>query len=120
MAAKYYIYRNLNRGKVFSIKHRGKVIDRREMIEAFGVEFRVSRTGRERVLREGKRNVHAFAVAEAYGSAIQGGDQPVDTSTMVPVWYNPFKTEQFRAGDIDIFNADRVLFADGKCFIHEN
>lgn len=117
MQAKYYIYRNLNRGKTFSIKHRGKVIDRRDMIEVYGVEFRVSSVGRERVLREGRRNVHAFAACDAYISAYQGGPPTIDTAGMVQVRYNPFEAEQFRANGIDIFKADYVVFIDGKCYV---
>lgn len=132
MRAKFYIYRNLNRGKNFSVKYRGKVIKVREGIEAYDVEFRVSSAGRERVLSQGKRNVHAYAVARDFASVysedfldelnMTSADQyvqSIDRTVMVPVWYNPFKASQFRAGDIDIFKADYVLFVDGKCFVHQ-
>ena len=111
--AKYYIYRNLNRGTTFSVKYRGKVIVVGENIVAHGVRFQVSAAGRTRVLRDRKRNVHAFAVADRF-------EQPdsIDTSSLTTVSYNPYKAPNFRMGDIDIFDAPRVMFTGGKCYVN--
>lgn len=55
------VYRNLHNGKM-SVRdcktHR--VIAHVDNITLAGVGFRVSKAGRERVLREGRKNVHAF------------------------------------------------------------
>jgi len=64
--AKYYIYRNLHKGG-FSVRLRGRVVDYIDSAAVcMGVEFKVSRKGRERVLQEGKKNVHAYVVCEKY------------------------------------------------------
>lgn len=124
MAAKYYIYRNLNKGG-FSVKHRGKVVAVRDKLLAYGVEFRVSAAGRERSLREGQRNVHAYAACEdfreEFGAAhddISLGEFTTVPQALTEVWYNPFKAKQFRAGDIDILKADYAVFLGGKCYIN--
>lgn len=111
--AKYYIYRNLNRGKNFSVKFRGRVIAVLESIRGEGVSFQVSKAGRERVLATGKRNVHAFARCDSW----KPGPKLIMTSAMTPVWYNPYKAEQFRAGDIDIHEAAFAYFYEGKCYV---
>ena len=65
-AVKVYVYWNLHRG-MWSIKalegpDKGKVISRREKIVLADVEGKVSEAGRQRVLRERKKNVHAGMV----------------------------------------------------------
>lgn len=110
--AKYYIYRNLNRGKNFSVKYRGRVIAVLERLRAEGVTFMVSKAGRERVLATGKRNVHAFARCDSWTPGPQ-----IFEDSFTPVWYNPYKAENFKAGDIDIHNVPFAYFSNGKCFI---
>ena len=62
-SAKFYIYRNLTRGG-FSVKHRGRVVARFESAFIDTATFSVSEAGRQRVLREGKKYVHAYVVSE--------------------------------------------------------
>jgi hypothetical protein len=118
MKAKYYIYRNLNKGG-FSVKHRGKVIAVSDTIEAHQVEFRVSQAGRKRALEQRRRNVHAYAVCSELPLVDTKPSNLASSTEMIPVWYNPFKATQFRAGNIDIFNTITAYFADGKCFVKE-
>lgn len=61
MQAKIYVYRNLNQ-KCWSVKHGGVVIAHTPTAFMWDVEFRVNEAGRQRVLREGVKNVHAYAV----------------------------------------------------------
>ncbi len=63
MTAKYYIYWNLHKN-CYSVRFKGKVIFHLTTLVAAGVTFKVSQKGRERVLRERKKNVHAFVVAD--------------------------------------------------------
>ncbi len=58
-----YIHRNLNR-KCWSVLLRGRLKEHRREIILQNVEFRVRPGGHRRSLREGRRNVHAFAVGE--------------------------------------------------------
>ena len=60
---KIYVYRNLNQ-KCWSIKYRGLVIAHTPTAFMWDVEFRVNEAGRQRVLREGVKNVHAYVVCE--------------------------------------------------------
>ena len=53
------VYRNLHK-KCWSVRQRGKVKLHTDYICLKDVEFKVSQKGRERVLREQRKNVHAF------------------------------------------------------------
>jgi hypothetical protein len=57
------VYRNLNRHcwSVMDARSR-RVIAHRDTLALDACAFRVSEAGRQRVLREGRRNVHAFVV----------------------------------------------------------
>ena len=62
------VYRNLhNRHVGYSVKHAGKVRSQRggfHIVQLRDVSFKVSEAGRQRVLREKKKYVHAYAVGE--------------------------------------------------------
>ena len=80
MSARYEIYRNLRTGG-FSLRHRGKVIER---AAAFHVErpyFRVSAAGRSRVLRERRKNVHAYVCSDERPEALDV-DGPFDAGLL--------------------------------------
>lgn len=86
------IYRNLHK-KCLSVLHkteRGwrlwKHVDR---IEIFNAVFKVSQAGRERVLREKRKNVHAFV--EGSFSGITN----VTSSNLRLVKYNPYVAGHF-------------------------
>jgi hypothetical protein len=63
LQAKIYVYRNLNQ-KCWSVKHRGLVVAHTPTAFMWDVEFQVNEAGRQRVIREGVKNVHAYAVCE--------------------------------------------------------
>ncbi|CAB5156012.1 hypothetical protein UFOVP149_43 [uncultured Caudovirales phage] len=63
---KVFVYFNLHR-KCWSIKalegaHKGRVIEHADEVSLDGPVFKVSEAGRQRVLREGRKNVHAGVV----------------------------------------------------------
>ena len=62
------VYRNLHNGKL-SVRDRKtkRVVAHVDNITLAGVCFRVSQAGRERVLREGRKNVHAFVSGKVVG-----------------------------------------------------
>jgi len=111
MNARYYIYRNLRTGG-FSVKYLGLVIDRVDSIEATDVEFRVSESGRQRVVREGRKNVHAYAAAADYQVI---GKVKVDK--LQRITYNPYRDKQFKLGKEEINTANRVIFTEGGCYL---
>lgn len=91
-----FVYWNLHRG-MWSIKalegpNKGRVIARRGRVLLSDVEGKVSEAGRQRVLREDRKNVHAglvgrFEPYETAGDIIESFD---DTIT-----YNPRKYTSF-------------------------
>jgi len=92
-----YVYFNLHR-KLFSVRaldgpHKGRVIAHERGVVLQDVSPRVSQAGRQRVLRERKKNVHAGLVG--YWMPF---NTPV-TEPMAPITYNPYKYESFVYAD---------------------
>ena len=98
IGTKVEVYWNLHK-KCWSIRHaHGKLIaDRphRSYLEMEDVTWVVQQGGRERVLREGKKNVHAFA----RGTLIETKGFPhhkrQGRGSAVAVTYNPYKHSTF-------------------------
>lgn len=110
--AKYYIYRNLHT-KGFSVKYKGIVIARDDYFIGENVVFKVSEAGRQRVLVEKTKNVHAYAVCDKYSSA--GSNEEIDINRIVS--YNPYTAAHFVCDNKKIENAEQVIFAKGKCYL---
>lgn len=113
-AAKFYIYRNLHTGG-FSIKFRGRVIDRDNFFIGENVIFKVNELGRQRVIREKRKNVHAYSVAERYTFANDSDAKLIDKLKIIT--YNPYIASHFVCDDVKITGARRVLFHNGKCYL---
>lgn len=84
---KIFAYYNLHK-KVWSVRHKGKVIAHAEFLIIDSPEFKVSQSGRNRVLREKRKNVHAGVVGI------------LNTSAKLPtnrtrVSYNPYIAAHF-------------------------
>jgi len=82
------IYFNLHK-KVFSMRHKGKVIAHVCNAMLKDVSFVVQPAGRARVLRDKKKNVHAFARGELIEQV------PVDNYVGNVAKYNPYKAATF-------------------------
>ena len=117
MAAKYYIYRNLNRGG-FSVKYKGLVVDRPAEFIATDVEFRVSKASQNRARKQKSRNVHAYIVCEDYSNTT-GTNELKDWEILkgIPVHYNPFYTDTFMCQGKPIHAAKRVFAVNGSAYI---
>lgn len=109
--AKYYIYRNLHTGG-FSVKLRGRVVDRQHGLTAYNVTFKVNESGRQRVIKEKKKNVHAFVVCDKYNYRY---DTPVDKLEVIT--YNPYVAANFVCSGRQITEAKEVMFLNGKCYL---
>ena len=107
----FYIYRNLHRGAMFSIREHGIVVDRLENFVAYNCTFKVNAKGRERVLALRQKNVHAFVVANNFLPYI------VDTTVLKVITYNPYLANTFMCGGEPINTASTVVFSDGRCFL---
>lgn len=82
------IYFNLHK-KCLSIKRKGKVIGYCKSAELENVTFKVSESGRQRVIREKKKNVHAFIV----GDIVSNDEEYTPTGELVK--YNPYVFASF-------------------------
>jgi hypothetical protein len=86
--AKYYIYWNLHKD-CYSVRYKGKVIGHYDSLVAANVRFRVSEKGRQRVLAECRKNVHAFVVADKIFPKADPMEL-LDVSHFESVRYNPY------------------------------
>jgi hypothetical protein len=89
---KVAVYFNLHK-KVFSIKalngpFKGRVIGHSDYVELENCTFKVSEAGRQRVLREKRKNVHAYVVGDLVGI----DEQPICGEAAT---YNPYKFSTF-------------------------
>jgi hypothetical protein len=113
MSKYVYVYRNLNASKktgkpVYSVMRQGKVVKRVHRILLRDVTFVVRQAGRQKVLREKRKNVHAFVkgliTRSAMGIDRNGKDLPMRIS------YNPYVSGSFRTpNDFPVQHAGAVL-----------
>lgn len=104
-----FVYFNLHK-KVWSIKalegiNKGRVIAHKNKLSVLNATFKVSQAGRNRVLREKRKNVHAGVVGQLCHHIN-------DFSTQVS--YNPYKAEYFYRKDDNtpVYGAEVVSFND--------
>jgi hypothetical protein len=111
MKAKHKVYYNLHK-KCLSIMLRGKVLEHSTEFFLKDVEFRVSQAGRSRVLKEKRKNVHAFVC----GTPDEGW--PVDQVER-KVTYNPYKYNSFVYSDTfePVYKAKWVGVIDRDIFV---
>lgn len=90
---KVFCYRNLMRaGVVYSVRdvQSGLVIDRSPRVVLSGVTLKVSEAGRQRVLRDKRKNVHAGIQGKRIKRAPKGYWRRAS--------YNPYRNETFVIG----------------------
>ena len=87
------VYFNFHK-KVFSVRHKGRVIDYTKAIMLEGVKFVVNKAGRARVLKEGRKNVHAFVRGIIHEPCVSIADYKSTT-----VSYNPYRSGNFTDKD---------------------
>lgn len=126
MSTKVDVYFNLHK-KCLSVRDCGtrRVIQHTDSIMLKHVEFVVSETGRQRVLRERRKNVHAF-VRGYIDTTAYAGDVDVVCNTQVT--YNPYNNSSFmkladqspiKSADHVIING-RVILASGNKLYHHH
>lgn len=104
------IYKNLHNGK-FSVKQCGLVVAHVDSILLTNVSLRVSEAGRQRVLRDKQKNVHAYVVGmvkEINGTAPLLGAR---------LSYNPYKAGHFVYCHNDNkarLHSSQLLYCDAK------
>jgi hypothetical protein len=107
---KVFVYFNLHR-KCWSVKAlegpmKGRVIQHTDNIVLSSCIFKVSEAGRQRVLKERRKNVHAGVV----GTIVEPSSL-ARVVHLVPVAYNPYKADTFvtKPDDAPIHAADVVF-----------
>ncbi|MFM9826702.1 hypothetical protein [Flavobacterium sp.] len=116
------VYKNLHKSRaadknIYSVRNKksGLVTNHVENIELKNVIFKVSEAGRQRVLKERRKNVHAKIEGTICRNKII---QPVRAAQ---VYYNPYKTEHFinlSTGE-KIYSSKRVLINNQGVFIEK-
>lgn len=120
---KVFVYFNLHK-KCFSIRslegpERGRVIAHRHIVFLKDVVFKVSEAGRQRVLREKRKNVHAGVVGQWHFDLSEQ-----DLSLMYRerlVRYNPYLYSSFvlcHEGTITpVYSASQAYLFNGQVYI---
>lgn len=105
------LYWNLHR-VCWSVQHKGLVVDHATQAMVKDATFKVRESGRQRVIQEKKKNVHAFVCGERVNA--MPSDPP-----WIRISYNPYKSGSFYRCDTGaaITKADFVFHRlDGKVF----
>ena len=105
MNTKVFVYFNLHK-KCFSIKSlkTGRVIQHSNEVTLENCQFKVTEAGRQRVLKQKRKNVHAGVV----GYITSSSEEVCDTE----VRYNPYKYMTFvKSDEQPIFAARKVVLS---------
>ena len=114
---KVFVYWNLHK-QVWSVKalegkDKGRVIYHAQNVTLSDCTFKVSEAGRQRVLREKRKNVHAGVVGQLGRINIPLSYMP----QMTAVTYNPYKYETFVRKNNDfmpVYVADWVYMGEDR------
>lgn len=93
---KVFIYWNLHKN-CWSIKNTktNKVIAHADQVSVKNVTFKVSEAGRQRVLKEKRKNVHAGVAGELVSYVARGGQRASKLPNLKAVSYNPYRGPSF-------------------------
>lgn len=96
---KVFVYFNLHR-KLFSIKAlegdmKGRVIAHRQHVLLNDATFKVSEAGRQRVIREQRKNVHAGVSGTWFEDDVHSKTSAFITINGSAIMYNPYKYSTF-------------------------
>ncbi len=127
---KVKVYWNVTK-KLWSIMpsagpHKNRVVGWAESVRLHNIDFKVGDGGRKRVIREGRKNVHAFAEGELIGVAgVEWKDKPhaLTLSLLKPtgngaamVTYDPYKNDTFVSEGREVRWASWAVFDKGKVY----
>lgn len=106
------VYYNLHR-HLFSIKQRGLVVLHAHRVKLTDVTFQVNEAGRQRVLSEGRKNVHAYV-----NGVFQGTPEESDIEGYREAYYNPYKTDCFidKESGEELYRAEEAILIDRKIY----
>lgn len=107
-AKRVYVYFNLHK-KCWSVRQSGKIIEHAYRVMLKDCRYLVSRAGREKVLKEKKKNVHA-GVSGYLVDCVPNVPERSDEVT-----YNPYKYETFVSKDAPFDAVKRSDYAFLEC-----
>jgi hypothetical protein len=114
-------YFNLHK-RTFSVRalegaNKGRVIHHSDHVRLDDPKFVVQEGGRQRVIREKRKNVHAFVRGELKG--LDAGPFGTYGNDMVQVTYNPYKYDSFvrKSDETPINGACRVLLENRRIWV---
>lgn len=119
-----FVYYNL-RKHCWSVKsvQNGRVAGHTNYLVVQNARFKVSESGRQRVLREQRKNVHAGvrgSLTQMNKAGVTRYLNKMENPELVRVSYNPYKCSDFVTADdrrIPVKNAEFVIFTDKGCFV---
>lgn len=88
------VFKNLKHG-CYSIMQRGVVKASARQVRLVGVEFRVREAGRQRTLREKRKNVHAFAVGRLVDYVHPNDSRNIEPMVGRGAFYDPYRFSSF-------------------------
>ena len=91
---KIQVYFNLHKRKL-SVRHKGKVIEHASQVLLKNATFHVQPAGREKVLREKRKNVHAYVSGKLKESFWHTQAPSYVWTAEQRVSYNPYKNKSF-------------------------
>ncbi len=88
------VFKNTKHG-CYGIIQGGKLVASASQVRLGHVEFRVRESGRQRMLREQRRNVHAFAVGRLLDFVHPDEERRLDALCGRGAFYNPYRFGAF-------------------------
>lgn len=88
--------------------------DRASVVMLENCRFKIYENGRQKVLREKVKNVHAYVEPESYNHL----DDKLDVSKFREIYYNPYKHDSFVYKDTleKVENVTKLLAQDNKLY----
>lgn len=117
---KVFVYYNLHK-KLWSIKamegpNKGRVIKHSQHVVLENPTPKVSEAGRQRVLAEGRKNVHAGIVGNLFSTGLEMTLNPNN----IEITYNPYKYKTFvlkHSTSVEFSNAEYCYMSNRKVYI---
>lgn len=101
------VFKNWKLG-CYNIMQSGKLLTSARQVHLSGVEFLVRESGRRRMIENGRRNIHAYAVGTLIDYVHPEESRDLDKFSGRSVFYNPYKFSSF----VDDETQSPILAAD--------
>ena len=115
---KYFCYFNLHK-KVFSLKsHKTKLVEHHvTTVRLDNCTLKVSQAGRNRVIEEKRKNVHAGVQGDLRGKGFKVDIRALEEN-FVELTYNPYKYDSFvvKATEVAVISAVTVILHNKRVF----